>query len=63
MSGFSVIELIKADGKAEIIAISALREIRSDFIKAGVFELLEKPFDIKELVRSCEQVLHRNAGS
>ena len=63
MSGLSVMEQIKANGcKAEVIVISAFGEIRNDFIKAGAFAFLEKPFDIREFVRLCKHVLHRNAG-
>ncbi|MCG2758872.1 MAG: response regulator [Desulfobacteraceae bacterium] len=60
MSGVSVINLIRSNGcKAEVIGISALKDKREVFLKAGAFAFLDKPFDIRELVHLCKQALNR----
>jgi len=60
MSGVSVINQIRSNGcKAEAIGISALKDKREAFLKAGAFACLDKPFDISELVNLCKQALSR----
>jgi len=56
-SGLSVLRQLRADGcKAAVIGTSAL-DVGEGFVKAGAFAFMEKPFDIKELVRLCRQVM------
>ena len=63
-SGVSVLEGIQATGcSAPVIGISALQEAREAFMGAGAFAFLEKPFDIKELVRLCRQAVDRAKNS
>ena len=60
LSGVSVINQMRSNGcKAEAIGISALKDKREIFLKAGAFAFLDKPFDIGELVRLCRQALNR----
>ena len=59
MSGVSVINQMRANGcKVKQIGISALRDKREIFIKAGAFAFLDKPFDIRELVHLCKLALN-----
>jgi len=56
-SGLSVLRQLRADGcKAAVIGTSAL-DVGDGFVKAGAFAFMEKPFDIKELVRLCREVM------
>ena len=60
MSGVSVINQMRSNGcKAEVIGISALKDKRETFLKAGAFAFLDKPFDIRELVHLCKIALSR----
>jgi DNA-binding NtrC family response regulator len=65
-SGVSLIEDFQALGcRAMVIGISALPDVRDDFIGAGAFAFIEKPYDINELVFLCRQALDeapRNVG-
>ena len=56
-SGLSVVRQLRADGcEAAVIGTSAL-DVGDRFVKAGAFAFMEKPFDIKELVRLCREVM------
>ncbi|MDY6987301.1 MAG: response regulator [Thermodesulfobacteriota bacterium] len=56
-SGLSVLRQLRAGGcMAAVIGISAL-DVGDRFVKAGAFAFVEKPFDIKELVRLCREVM------
>jgi len=60
MNGVSVINQMRSNGcKAEVIGISALKDKREVFLKAGAFAFLDKPFDIRELVHLCRHALDR----
>ena len=64
MSGVSVINQMRLNGcKAEAIGISALKDKREIFLKAGAFAFLDKPFDIGELVYLCKQALNRRSAA
>jgi DNA-binding NtrC family response regulator len=56
-SGLSVLRQLKSDGcKAAVIGTSTL-DVGDGFVKAGAFAFMEKPFDIRDLVRLCNQVM------
>ncbi|MDY6953879.1 MAG: response regulator [Thermodesulfobacteriota bacterium] len=60
-SGLSVLRQLRADGcEAAVIGTSTL-DVGDGFLKAGAFAFMEKPFDIKELVRLCREVMASTA--
>ena len=62
-SGLTVLKQLKSNGcKAAVIATSALKDMGDSFMKAGAFAFMEKPFDIRELVRLCKEALKENSA-
>ena len=60
-SGFTVLEQLKTNGcKASVIAVSASKDVGHRFMNAGACGFLEKPFDIRDLVGLCRDVLSGN---
>jgi len=56
-SGLSVLRQLRADGcKAPVIGTSTL-DVGDGFVNAGAVAFMEKPFDIKELVKLCWEVV------
>jgi len=58
MSGLTVLNRIKENGaNVQVIATSAMKEVQESLVEAGAFAFLEKPFDIGELVKLCEEAV------
>ena len=58
MSGLTVLNRIKKNGSSfQVIAISAMKEVKERLVEAGAFAFLEKPFDIEELVSLCRKAV------
>jgi len=65
MNGLNVMKQARKNGcSAKFIVISgfATKEVRDIFLSFGVFALLEKPFDIRELANLCKQALSKRSA-
>ena len=64
MTGVNVFEQVRKDGfKGEVIGTTGLIGGKEMFQEAGLFALLDKPFEITELVGLCKQALRVSNGS
>jgi DNA-binding response OmpR family regulator len=63
MSGFEVLEQVRAFSSLPIIAFSARKEVAESAIKKGADDYITKPFDPDKLVEKIGSILDRTGGA